>query len=103
MTVVSLDAEIDADKLESLTGFKDILIEGPNITNSITKCEKGCVPPFGSLWNMRTYIDADVRENSVISFKVGDQSNDITMSYRDYYKVEEPYVVDISKKVNAPG
>lgn len=47
--------------VKNLIGYKVKLASAEKVTE-ITKCMPGAVPPFGSLWNIPTYMDSSLQE-----------------------------------------
>ena len=59
----------------------------------ITGCVPGAVPPFGSIWGLKTYMDDSLQEQGEeINFNAGLRTNSVRMSVADYLRVEEPVV-----------
>jgi Ala-tRNA(Pro) deacylase len=56
----------------------------------LTGLPPGAVPPFGSLFGLRTYCDTRLAENQRINFNAGDNSISVSLRYEDYLKVENP-------------
>ena len=63
----------------------------------LTHLEVGSIPPFGSLFNIPTYVDTKLGENKEISFNAGLHTKSIKIDYTDWLKVENPTVGDYSK------
>lgn len=59
MVVIPSDKSISYKKLEGITGFKLEPLNNKDIWNFIN-CDINYIPPFGSLWNMNTYIDKGI-------------------------------------------
>ena len=57
---------------------------------SQTGLQPGSIPPFGSLFDLPTWCDEVLSEQSVINFNAGDHAVSINMSYADYVSVEQP-------------
>jgi Ala-tRNA(Pro) deacylase len=56
----------------------------------LTGLQPGSIPPFGSLFDLPTWCDEVLAEQSVINFNAGDHAVSINMSYADYVSVEQP-------------
>jgi Ala-tRNA(Pro) deacylase len=56
----------------------------------LTGLQPGSIPPFGSLFDLPTWCDEALAEQSVINFNAGDHAVSISMSYADYVSVEQP-------------
>jgi Ala-tRNA(Pro) deacylase len=50
----------------------------------------GSIPPFGSLFNLVTWCDNLLAEQSQINFNAGDHSISLSMTFADYVKAESP-------------
>jgi Ala-tRNA(Pro) deacylase len=55
-------------------------------------CERGAIPPFGSLYQMPTVVDESLAEDDQIVFETNNHEEAISMAYRDYVAVEHPRV-----------
>jgi len=56
----------------------------------LTGLTPGSIPPFGSLFNLRTHCDERLSENEIINFNAGDHGISVSMHYTDYVQVEKP-------------
>ena len=53
-------------------------------------CERGAMPPFGSLYHLETLVDDSLAEDEEIVFEAQTHEDAIRMSYRDFETVEHP-------------
>ena len=53
-------------------------------------CERGAIPPFGSLYHVPTLVDESLADDEQIVFEAQNHEEAIRMSYRDYETVEHP-------------
>jgi Ala-tRNA(Pro) deacylase len=53
-------------------------------------CERGAMPPFGSLYNLPTVVDETLTQDEQIVFEGENHEEAIRMAYRDYEAVEHP-------------
>lgn len=60
-------------------------------------CERGAMPPFGTLYHMPVYVSTAVAESKTITFNAGTHDEAIRMTYDDFARLMQPYVVDFSK------
>ena len=64
---------------------------------AITGCVPGAVPPFGSLWGLRTYVDGSLRrQGETINFNAGLRTRSVSMSFADYLEVEKATEADFT-------
>ncbi|HXG13308.1 MAG TPA: YbaK/EbsC family protein [Gemmataceae bacterium] len=53
-------------------------------------CERGAMPPFGSLYHLPTIVDESLAEDEQIVFEAQNHEEAIRMAYRDYEALEQP-------------
>lgn len=68
--------------------------EVSDITNGV---QVGGVPPFGSLFNIPTFVDPLVLKNDHIVFNAGDRRVSIGISSKDYLSIEKPKILSITE------
>jgi len=56
----------------------------------LTTLKPGSIPPFGSLFGLKTYCDVLLRDESIINFNAGDHSISVSMAYEDFIRIEQP-------------
>ena len=61
------------------------------------------MPPFGSQYGLETLIDPSVIANEYIVFEGNGREEAIRMSYRDFYALEHPTVVEFAEPASAAG
>ncbi len=65
----------------------------------VTGCVPGSVPPFGSLFGLKTFVDPHLAENEIIHFNAGSLTDSVSMRYEDWLVIEKPVVIEIAKAV----
>ncbi|MBI2657915.1 aspartate--tRNA ligase [Candidatus Woesearchaeota archaeon] len=95
--VVSGAKEIDLAKLQKITMFKKVELANAKEVKQATGCNIGSVPPFGNLFNLKTFFDNSVVENDVVAFNAGQHTKSIKMKAKDLVKVVNPVVEEFSK------
>ncbi|MBI2654125.1 aspartate--tRNA ligase [Candidatus Woesearchaeota archaeon] len=95
--VVSGAKELDIGKLQKLTLYKKIELANAKEVRQATGCNIGSVPPFGNLFNLKTYFDKSVVENDIIAFNAGTHTRSIKMKAKDLIKVVNPVVGEFGK------
>lgn len=71
-------------RLASESEFKDVFPD----------CETGAMPPFGNLYQMKTYVTANLADEPEIAFNAGAHTEVIKMSYLDFERFVNPTVLD---------
>jgi Ala-tRNA(Pro) deacylase len=61
-------------------------------------CEPGAMPPFGSLYGKRIFVDEMVTEVDDLCFNAGSHEQILRMDCRDYLKLEQPVVGSFAVK-----
>lgn len=96
MVVIPGDRKINNAVLKSVLGVKEIRFatseEVTVVTNGILI---GGVPPFGSYFKLKTYVDAAVLANEKIIFNCADRSVSVAIKSADYMKIEQPQIVNV--------
>lgn len=96
MVVLPATERIDLELLREATGSKKVeLAREEEFTKLFPECERGAMPPFGNLWNMKTLVDQQLREDERIAFNAGTLTELIQLSYSDYERLVEPTVLKI--------
>ena len=96
MLVVPADRKLDSKKARGSLGVKAIRFATGDEVLELTSLKPGSIPPFGSLFNLPTYVDPALAGNPEINFNAGDHAISIRMSHDNYIKAESPAVVSIT-------
>ena len=95
--VVSGAKELDIAKLQKLTLFKKLELANAKEVKQATGCNIGSVPPFGNLFNLKTYFDKSVVDNEIVAFNAGQHTKSIKMKAKDLIRVVNPVIGEFSK------
>ena len=99
MAVVSASRQIDVPALVRLAGAEyGCLATEEEFTAKFADCEVGAMPPFGSLYNMRVFMDEMVSEVDDICFNAGSHAQIIRMECDDYKRLEQPVIGQFAVK-----
>lgn len=94
MFVLPGDMKLDNAKTKEAVGEK---IGFASDTVEVTGCVPGSVPPFGSLFNLKTFCDPRLGESETIFFNAGSLTDTVKMKYADYIMIEKPILMEIGK------
>jgi Ala-tRNA(Pro) deacylase len=94
--VVPADRKLDSKKVRASLKVKAIRFASKEEVLQITGLEPGSIPPFGSLFNLSTYVDPALGQNETINFNAGDHSISVQMTYRDYLSAESPTPAEVT-------
>lgn len=91
MAVVSASRHVDISSLRGLAGASEARLATEDEFKALfPDCELGAMPPFGSLYDMRVYVDEMVTEVDDLCFNAGSHEQIMRMSCVDYLEVEQP-------------
>jgi Ala-tRNA(Pro) deacylase len=100
MTVLPADHRVDLEKLNKTTGKRTALATEADFKSLFPDCAVGTMPPFGSLYNVATYVDESLTEDEFIVFEAGTHTDAIKMNYGDYVRLANPKVADFAVKLH---
>ncbi len=101
MLVLPGDHQLDSKAAKQVLEVKSLRFASREEVAALTGLEPGAIPPFGSLFGLKTYSDAALADNEWINFNAGSHSESVRMKYEDYLTVEEPEVEGFSRAI--PG
>jgi Ala-tRNA(Pro) deacylase len=91
MTVLPADVQIDLDRVKQLTGSVHAELAGETEFGTLFPgCEIGAMPPFGNLYGLEVFVDAEMAEDEMIAFNAGTHEELVRMSYEEYEKLVKP-------------
>jgi Ala-tRNA(Pro) deacylase len=96
MLVLPADRKLDSRKARDGLGVKSLRFATREEVEQITGLQPGAIPPFGSLFGLKTYCDPALTENVTINFNAGDHAISVQMAAADYVRLEQPALVCIT-------
>jgi Ala-tRNA(Pro) deacylase len=90
LAVLPADRKLDSKKARDALGVKALRFATKEEVEQITGLQPGSIPPFGSLFGLKTHCDPALGENPAINFNAGDHAISVQMSYADFASVEAP-------------
>jgi Ala-tRNA(Pro) deacylase len=100
MAVLPADHRVDLEKFNKATGRRTALATEADFKSLFPDCAVGTMPPFGTLYNVATYVDQSLIEDDFIVFEAGTHTDAIKMSYPDYARLANPQVADFAVKLH---
>ena len=98
MVVVPGDKKIDNSKLKKALDLKEVRFATPEEVSYITSgILIGGVPPFGSQFNIPTYVDKVLLSNEKIIFNCGDRRVSVALRINEFILMEMPKIIEVSK------
>ena len=93
MAVLPASHHLDLEALRMLADCsKARLATEDEFKTFFPDCELGAMPPFGSLYATRVFVDQMVTEVDDLCFNAGSHEQIIRMDCRDYLNLEQPMV-----------
>jgi len=84
---------VDLDRLQVLTGARALrLATEPEFRKLYPDCEPGAMPPFGTLYFQRVFVDQRLVGEAEMVFNAGTHTDAIRMHYEDFAVVANPVV-----------
>jgi len=97
LVVISAVEKMDSKAMKKAGSFKSTRFASVEEVMQVTGCVPGAVPPFGSCFGLRTFVDESLRkQGSTINFNAGLRTFSVSMSVDDYFAVERPTEVNVS-------
>ncbi len=97
MLVFPADLKFDNKKVKKIFNAKDLRFATQEEISDLTSgVQIGGVPPFGNLFNLEVVVDPKLFENEKIIFNAGDRRFSIAMKSKDYKKIANPHVIEIT-------
>ncbi|MCS6785276.1 MAG: YbaK/EbsC family protein [Candidatus Caldarchaeum sp.] len=96
VVVLAGGKRVDLKKFSKWVG-ESVRLATPDEVQRETGFRVGCVPPFGHIRKLKTFVDVSVFENQVIYASGGEDNLLIMLFPSDLLKVSDRQVVDVSR------
>jgi Ala-tRNA(Pro) deacylase len=96
LLVLPADRKLDSRKARAALAVKSLRFASREEVERLTGLQPGSIPPFGSLFGLRTCCDPDLSANVSINFNAGDHAISVQMACADYLAVEKPDLLALS-------
>jgi Ala-tRNA(Pro) deacylase len=91
LAVLPATHQVDLERLrQDLGGARIEMATEEEMDRVFPDCERGALPPFGSLYHLPTFVDESLAEDEQIVFEAQNHEEAIRMRYRDYEALEHP-------------
>jgi Ala-tRNA(Pro) deacylase len=98
LAVLPAPNHVRLDQLGAEVGKSVRLATEQEFSSLFPDCELGAMPPFGSLYNLPTYVDESLAADEAIVFNAGTHPDAIRMWYDDFVRVAKPQVCSFAQK-----
>ncbi|HEY8504993.1 MAG TPA: YbaK/EbsC family protein [Gemmataceae bacterium] len=93
LAVLPATHRVDLDQLRQELGEEEVwLATEEEMDKLFPDCERGAMPPFGSMYHLPTLMDEALAADEEIVFEGQNHEEAIRMTCRDYLAVEHPRV-----------
>jgi Ala-tRNA(Pro) deacylase len=92
------DRRMNSKRIKQAAGVKHLRFATSEEVETLTGLTIGSIPPFGSLFGMRTFCDPLLGQNEQINFNAGEHTVSIRMRYVDYIAVECPTLAEFAER-----
>lgn len=93
MLVVPTPEHVDFGRVAELLKAHSASPAGENEFKSLfSDCEVGAMPPFGSFYNMPTYLDEALARTSKLVFQAGTHRETLKLATEDYLRLAKPII-----------
>lgn len=97
MVVIPADHNLNLLKLKEVLGAKDVRMEREReFENLFWDCELGAMPPFGSLYHIRCYLDVRFIEDKFVYFNAGSHEEAVKVAMPDFVRLAEAEIADLA-------
>ena len=100
LVVVPANRYVDLQRIREWMGNVPVEMASEDEMDQLfPNCERGAMPPFGSVFHLHTLVDETLAEDDNIVFQAGTHEDSIRMAYHDYEVVEHPLRGDFAYHV----
>jgi Ala-tRNA(Pro) deacylase len=96
LAVLPADRRLEGKKARETLGVKGLRFASREEVEQLTGLQPGSIPPFGSLFGLKTYCDPALGENASINFNAGDHSVSVQMPYAEFVRIESPTLAGLT-------
>ena len=91
MSVLSASETVNLDILRDEIGSNVLRLASEiEFEDAFPTCKPGAMPPFGNIFNLPTYCEINLSQNSEIEFNAGTHDETIRMRFEDYRRLAQP-------------
>lgn len=102
LVVVPANRFVDLQRIRDWLGDVPVEMASEDEMDQLfPNCERGAIPPFGSVFHLHTLVDDTLAEDEEIVFQTEKHDESIRMNYRDYEFVEHPLRGDFTYHVGS--
>jgi Ala-tRNA(Pro) deacylase len=97
MVVIPAPHRVNFDRLKKYIGAEKVeLASEREFKEMFPDCEPGAMPPFGNLYGLEVYAAESLADEMEIAFCAGSHTESILLQFKDFERLVEPKIFDIS-------
>jgi len=101
LAVLPATHQIDLSQLRHELGTQRIEMATEDEMDSLfPDCERGAIPPFGSMYNLPTVVDESLAKDKEITFESQCHEEAVRIAYEDFEKLEHPQMAHFACRTN---
>jgi len=90
LAVLPATHQVDLERVRQALGQDVQMATEDEMERVFPDCERGSMPPFGSLYHLQTLVDESLAADEQIVFENQSHEEAIRMSFQDYEALEHP-------------
>jgi len=99
MAVLPASFHVDFEMLQMAIGTTDVaLATEDEFKDLFTQSDTGAMPPFGNLYDMKTYVAEALAEDEEIAFNAGSHTELVRIAYQDFERLAQPTILRFAEK-----
>jgi Ala-tRNA(Pro) deacylase len=96
LCVMAANRKVSWKKVKNVMKTKKVNLASEEDVRKLTKCLPGAVPPFGSAFGIKTFLDNSlIEQGDTINFNCGLRTHSLCLMTKEYLAYEKPIVTDI--------
>ena len=98
MAVLSANDAANLDVLREEIGCRELrLASETEFSDAFPTCKPGAMPPFGNIFDLPTFCEANLSRNREIEFSAGSHDETIRMRFEDYERLACPEMIHFAQ------
>lgn len=98
LAVLPAHLRLDSKETRRQKSIRSLRFAAREEVDELTELAPGAIPPFGSLFNLPTWCDHGLAREEKINFNAGDHAVSISMTFKDYQRVENPEMARLAEE-----
>lgn len=100
LAVLPADHRVNLAMLGRAAGKPCTLVDESEFDRMFPDCDRGTMPPLGTLYNLPTWVDRSLTVDDYIVFEAGTHTDAIKIRYADFERIARPRVAEFAEKLH---